>query len=234
MLKSLLRSKTGAAIITGLLRAYIRLLLATIRLERKVDPAAATVIESGEPFLVVFWHNRLGLIAGAWSAGREIAMVRSSHGDGRMLGNALSHVVTRPIEGSTRRNPTAALRGMLRAVADGLPVAITPDGPRGPRMRCQLGVVDVARRTGLPIVTAACSSRPRIQTRSWDRFLVPLPFTRGIVSIGAPLDLSDTTEDREQARRRVEDALTALTDAADRHLGLEPIPPAPEPAGGRA
>lgn len=231
MLKSILRSKTGAAIVTGALRAYIRLLLATIRMERRVDPEAAALMESGKPFLIVAWHNRLGLIASIWPEGKEIAMVRSSHGDGRMLGNALSHIITRPIEGSTRRNPMGAMRGMLKAIEDGLPVAVTPDGPRGPRMRCQPGVVEAARRTGVPVVPATCSSRPRIQTRSWDRFLVPLPFTRGIALIGAPLDLSDTGENRERARRRVEDALTELTDSADRLLGLEPIPPAQQKTG---
>ena len=231
MLKSILRSKTGTAFVTGVLRIYIRLLLATIRIERRIDPAVAELIDGGRPFVIVFWHNRLGLIAGAWPEGKGIAMVHSPHGDGRMLGNALSHVVTRPIEGATRRNPTGAMRGMLKAIKDGLPVAITPDGPRGPRMRCQPGAIEAARRTGVPIVPATCSFRPRIVTRSWDRFLVPLPFTRGIGKIGAPIDLSDVSEDREGARRRVEDALTALTDSADRELGLEPIPPAPERTG---
>lgn len=227
MLKSILRSTIGTAALTKLIRVYIGLILATIRIERRVDPAAADLIDGSAPFLAVFWHNRLGLIPTTWHRGRPMAMVRSSHGDGRMLGGALSDFITRPIEGSTRRNPMAAMRGMLRALRDGLPVALTPDGPRGPRMRCQLGVIEAARRTGVPIIPAACSSRPRIQIRSWDRFLFPLPFTRAVVMIGAPMHVGPD-ENRETARLRVEQTLTRVTDEADRSLGLEPIPPAPE------
>jgi lysophospholipid acyltransferase (LPLAT)-like uncharacterized protein len=226
MLKSFIRSDIGRTFLTEVLRGYIRLLLATIRLERLVDPEAEAIIASGEPFLVVFWHNRLGLIAATWPRGKPLAMVHSSHGDGRMMGEALSHVITVPIEGSTRRNPMNAMRGMLRALKDGYPVAITPDGPRGPRMRCQPGVIEAARRTGVPVLPFTCSSRPRIQVGSWDRFLFPLPFTRGVVMIGAPIHLTKD-DDREEARLRVERELTAVTDAADRHLGLEPTPPAP-------
>lgn len=228
MLKSILRSDAGIAVLTWLIRGYIGLLLATVRLERRIDPETAALFDSGKPFLGAFWHNRLGLIAAAWSDGKPMAMVHSSHGDGRMLGAALEKFITRPIEGSTRRNPMGAMRGMLRALEDGMPVAITPDGPRGPRMRCQIGVVEAARRSGVAIVPAACSTRPRLQATSWDRFLVPLPFTRGVVVYGRPIRVEEETEDREVARRRVEEALNAVTDEADRIMGLDPIPPAPE------
>lgn len=231
MLKSLIRSDIGRTVLTAVLRAYIRLLLATIRMDRHIDPETEAILAGGGPFLAVFWHNRLGLIASAWEVGRPLAMVHSSHGDGRMLGDALSDFITVPIEGSTRRNPMNAMRGILRALKDGYPVAITPDGPRGPRMRCQPGVVEAARRTGLPVLPVACSSRPRIQVGSWDRFLFPLPFTRGVTKIGAPIRIAEA-DDREGARLRVEAVLTAVTDAADRHLGLEPIPPAPPKLGG--
>ncbi len=228
MLKPLLRSDLGIAVLTRLVRGYIRLLLATVRLERHMDPATAALIDSGRPFLGAFWHNRLGLIAAAWTRGRPMAMVHSSHGDGRLLGAALADFISRPIEGSTRRNPMGAMRGMLRALEAGVPVAITPDGPRGPRMRCQVGVIEAARRSGAPIIPVACSSRPRIRAGSWDRFLIPLPLTRGVVVYGAPIHVSDTADDRETARRRVEDALNAVTDEADRLVGATPIPPAAE------
>jgi lysophospholipid acyltransferase (LPLAT)-like uncharacterized protein len=230
MLKSILKSDAGTAVLTWMLRGYLRLLLATIRVEQRIDPAAAAILDTGMPFLAAFWHNRLGLIAAGWSRGRPLAMLHSSHGDGRMLGEALSAFVSRPIEGSTRRNPAAALRGMMRALQDGLPVGITPDGPRGPRMRCQAGVVEAARLCGVPVIPVACSSRPRIQARSWDRFLVPLPFTRGLVIFGPPIDVTEAAADREGFRLRIEEALNRVTDEADRALGLEPIPPAPPTA----
>lgn len=230
MLKSILRSDAGSAVLTWVLRGYLGLLLATVRMDRRIDPAAAELIDSGKPFIGAFWHNRLGLIAAAWTRGRPMAMVHSSHGDGRMLGTALAAFISRPIEGSTRRNPLGALRGMLRALEDGLPVAATPDGPRGPRMRCQMGVVEAARISGAPVIPVAYSSRPRIQARSWDRFLVPLPFTRGVLILGAPVTVTTDAGARERNRARIEETLIRITDEADRTLGLEPIPPAPEKA----
>jgi len=228
MLKSILRSDAGVAVLTWLIRGYIGLLLATVRLERRIDPETARLFDSGKPFLGAFWHNRLGLIAAAWRDGKPMAMVHSSHGDGRMLGAALDKFITRPIEGSTRRNPLGALRGILRALDDGLPVAITPDGPRGPRMRCQPGVVEAARRSGVPVVPVACSSRPRLRANSWDQFLIPLPFTRGVIVYGAPIRLAGAVGEREALRRHLEETLTAVTDEADRLAGVEPIAAAPE------
>lgn len=233
MLKSILRSDAGTAVLTWALRGYLRLLLATVRVAYRFDPQAAGLIDNGRPFIAAFWHNRLGLIAAGWTRGKPMAMVHSSHGDGRMLGAALSDFIARPIEGSTRRNPMAALRGMLRALDDGLPVAVTPDGPRGPRMRCQLGVIEAARRSGVPVIPVACSSRPRLQARSWDRFQIPLPFTRGVFLVGTPIHVSDDIGERERFRQTVEDTLNRMTDEADRALGLEPIAPAPEKAKAR-
>lgn len=228
MLKVFLRSELGIRITAWVLGAYIRLLTGTIRLERRIDPDAADLLEAGTPFLGVFWHNRLGLIAAAWERGKPVAMVQSEHGDSRILGSALSGYVTRPIFGSTRRNPMGALRGMMRAIEDGFVVALTPDGPRGPRMRCHIGVIEAARQTGVPVVPVAWSTRPRIVAGSWDRFLIPLPFTRGVLIFGAPLLIPPERADRETSRKLLEDALTAVTDQADRLVGSEPIQPAPE------
>ncbi|AHC73943.1 hypothetical protein P856_741 [Candidatus Endolissoclinum faulkneri L5] len=226
MLKSIIRSYIGYTTLTKVMRAYIRMLLATINIERYIDQESEAIIASSKPFLVIFWHNRLGLIANSWPRGKPLAMLHSWHSDGCMIGEAMSDFITLPIHGSTRRKPMNALRGMLRALKRGYPVAITPDGPRGPRMRCQPGVIEVARYTGLPILPFTCSLRPCIQIASWDRFLFPLPFTNGVVMIGGPIYL--TKEDnREQARLLVEGILTDVTNAADRYLGMKPTAPAP-------
>ncbi|AFX99577.1 hypothetical protein A1OE_1408 [Candidatus Endolissoclinum faulkneri L2] len=230
MLKSIVRSYIGYTILTKVTRAYIRMLFATINIERYIDQKSDAIITSGEPFLVIFWHNRLGLIPSSWPRGKPLAMLHSSHSDGRMISEAMSDFITLPIEGSTRRKPMNALRGMLRALKKGYPVAITPDGPRGPRMRCQPGVIEVARYTGIPVLPFTCSLRPCIQIASWDRFLFPLPFTNGVVMIGAPIHL--TKEDnREQARLLVEGILTNVTNAADHYLGMEPTAPDPPQQG---
>ncbi len=231
MLKAFQKSDAGLTILSWIVGLYIRLLRVSIRLERDLDPQAADLIAGEAPIIGAFWHNRLALITAAWPRGKPLAMVQSEHGDSRLLGNALADYVTRPVYGSTRRNPLGAFRGMLKALSDGLSVGITPDGPRGPRMRCQSGVIRAARRSGRPILPVAWSTAPRVVAGSWDRFLVPLPFTRGVILIGAPIWIPAEDEDIEHWRSRVEDALTALTDEADRRVGQPAIAPAGPPAG---
>lgn len=212
----------------------VRLVRSTTRWERVADPASAALLAGEEPLIGAFWHNRLMLITAAWPRGRPLAMVMSEHGDSRILGIAVADYVTRPVWGSSRRNPTAALKGMMRALRDGISVAITPDGPRGPRMRCRRGLVQAAMRTGAPIVPAAWAVSRRSVVRSWDRFMVAWPFGRGVVVYGPPIRVPADADAAavEAARRAVEDALNAVTAEADRRMGHAPVAPAPEPAGG--
>src|SRR3546814_5796748 len=110
MLKRLTKSGPGlraAGLLAGLV---IRLVRSTTRWERVVDPGAAALLEGPAPLIGAFWHNRLMLISAAWPRPRPVAMVMSEHGDSRILGIASADYVTRPIWGSSRRNPAAALR----------------------------------------------------------------------------------------------------------------------------
>lgn len=235
MLKRLLKTGAGlqaAGVLAGLV---VRLVCATTRWERVADPESAALLRGDPPIIGAFWHNRLMLINAVWPKPKPVAMVMSSHGDSRILGIAVADYITRPIWGSSRRNPTAALKGMLRALNDGMSVAITPDGPRGPRMRCRPGLVEVAKRTGVPIVPAAWSVSRRKVLRSWDRFVVAWPFGRGVIVVGPPIRVPADADEAatEASRRAVEDALNAVTAEADRRMGHTPIEPAPAGSGGR-
>jgi hypothetical protein len=101
----------------------------------------------------------------------------------------------------------------------------TPDGPRGPRMRAKPGVVRLAMTTGVPIVPITFAASNQRLLASWDRFALALPFARGVLAFGAPLELGRDA-DPEAARRLLEERLNALTLEADQALGLTPIGPA--------
>lgn len=231
MLKRLMKSDAGLRVAGALAGLVVRLVRSTTRWERVVDPDAAAVMAAPEPLIGAFWHNRLMLISAAWPRPRPLAMVMSEHGDSRILGIAVADYVTRPIWGSSRRGPAAALKGMLQALRDGVSVGITPDGPRGPRMRCRRGVVQAAMRTGAPIVPAAWSVSSRTVARSWDRFVIAWPFGRGVIVYGPPIRVPADADAAavEACRRAVEDALIAVTAEADRRMGHAPIEPAAEP-----
>lgn len=230
MLKRLLKSGAGLRMAGALAGAAIRLVRGTTRWERISDPETAALMAGDRPIIGAFWHNRLMLITAAWPKPKPLAMVQSEHGDSRILGIAVADYVTRPIWGSSRRNPAAALKGMLRALRDGISVAITPDGPRGPRMRCRPGLIQAAMRTGVPIVPVAWSVSRHSVARSWDRFIVAWPFGRGVIVYGPPIRVPEDADDAavEACRLAVEEALNAVTAEADRRMGHVPLEPAPE------
>lgn len=218
----------------GLLaRLIVRLVRSTTRWERVADPEAADLLAGPAPLIGAFWHNRLMLISATWPRPRPLAMVMSEHGDSRILGIAVADYVTRPIWGSSRRGAATALKGMLQALRDGISVGITPDGPRGPRMRCRRGLVQAAMRTGAPIVPAAWSVSRRTVARSWDRFVIAWPFGRGVIVYGPPIRVPAAADAAtvESCRLAVEAALNAVTAEADRRMGHAPIEPAPVPSG---
>ena len=113
---------------------------------------------------------------------------------------------------------------MIQEVRGGRPAALTVDGPKGPPRVVQPGILRLVRETGawlLPI--SGASSRPRF-LRSWDRFLVPLPFSRNVVTYGEPFAVPPSMTD-EEAGRRIAEALDAATREADEAVGVVPPPP---------
>jgi lysophospholipid acyltransferase (LPLAT)-like uncharacterized protein len=121
---------------------------------------------------------------------------------------------------------------MLKALKAGEVVGITPDGPRGPRMRASDGIVTVARMAGVPVVPVTYAVARRRVLSTWDRFVLPLPFSAGVFAWGPPIEVPRDLDAAgiETVRRRIETELTGLADAADRMCGCPPVEPAPEAA----
>jgi hypothetical protein len=228
MFKALVRSPNGQRLLGFIARVAIALVVRTTRWQVAGSDEGRRLIEGPGVIIGAIWHNRLMLVGQTWPAGKPLGMVMSNHGDSRILGVAYRKFVTRPIYGSTRKNPTSAFKGMVRTLRDGVSVGITPDGPRGPRMRCHPGVIEAARVTGCAIVPAGWSTKNRKVARSWDRFIIALPFGPGVVVYGDPIHVPPKLDEleRHSMLAQVETAISAVTDEADRLMGHVPIPPA--------
>lgn len=205
---------------------YIRLVRATSRWTVVNGAAAEAAWDAGQPFILAFWHGRLLMMPHAWRRGVAMNMLISTHRDGELIAGTIRHFGLAAVRGSSRRDGATALRGMLKALKSGACVGITPDGPRGPRMRASEGVVGVAKLSGAPILPAAVATSRRRLLGSWDRFALALPFSRGAVVWGAPIHVA-RHEDAAAAALRIETALNAVTDEADRLVGQTPVQPAP-------
>jgi hypothetical protein len=220
-----------ARLLSLLAGAAIRLLRATLRVERINGERYLELRSRGVPILFALWHGRMFLSI-LEHRGQGIATMASQSPDGEIIARWLErngYVATR---GSTTRGGSQALRELVRQVRFGRCAALTVDGPKGPHRVVQPGIVQLAKLTGgwiLPI-TSSCS-RPRFLA-SWDRYLLPLPFSRGVVAYGEPFPIPEDLPDAEAARR-IAEALDAATAEADADAGITPpgIWLAPRPAG---
>lgn len=231
LFKRIAKHDRTRAALCWLAAQYIRLVHATGRWEVVGGDIPARYWDTGQPFIFATWHGRLMMLACAWRRGQPIHMLTSHHRDGQLIARTVAHFGVSQVTGSTSRGGAAALRGMLRVLRAGDYVGISPDGPRGPRMRASPGVVTVAKLAGVPVIPVTYSAARRRVMGSWDRFLVPLPFSRGVFVWGRPIEVPrDASEAAQEAlREEIETRLNALTMAADQRMGHAAIEPAPWP-----
>jgi len=208
---------------------YIRLVRLTGHWTIEGGEAARAHWAEGKPFILAFWHGRILMMPYCWNRAIPIHMLISQHRDGQIIARTVSHFGIQTIAGSSSKGGSAALRAMLKALKGGECVGITPDGPRGPRMRASEGVAQVARMAGVPVIPCSFSAKRRKLLGSWDRFQVALPFSRGVFVWGEPITVPAKADAGEQAAllARIEAELNAITDRADALMGHEPVAPAP-------
>lgn len=218
-------------VVCWLAAQYIHLVWKTSRWEVIGDDIPRQYWHSGLPFILAFWHGRLLMMPYSWDKDRRIHMLISQHRDGQLIARTVAHFGIETIAGSSTRGGSAALRAMLKALKAGDCIGITPDGPRGPRQRVSAGIINVARLSGVPIIPATYAAKRRILLGSWDRFLVPLPFSKGVFVWGRPIHVPKEASDAalEALRDEVEQHMNALTAAADMRMGHAALEPAAWP-----
>jgi lysophospholipid acyltransferase (LPLAT)-like uncharacterized protein len=203
------------------IHCYIRFVYLTNRWRVEGADGPHCLCAEGRPFIGAFWHGRMMLIPMAWRQMAPMHMLISAHRDGRLIAGAMTYFGIESIAGSTRRGGSSALRAMLKRLADGSCVAITPDGPRGPAMTASLGLVNLARLARVPIqpVTYATSRRRLLAT--WDSYHLALPFGRGVILWGEPIEIAPDLDAAalEEARRLVEVRMREMVCEADRLVG---------------
>lgn len=202
-------------ILARLVWSVISLLAATIRF--RVDDRSGLLTPGGnEKLLFTFWHSRLALSAVAYQriihqryASRHLAALVSVSRDGGLLARVLELFDGLPIRGSSSRRGAQALRELVAASRSGYDLAITPDGPRGPCYEVQDGVIATAQLTGLPIIPVSIRLGWKYQLNSWDRFEIPLPFSRCEITLATPIRVprEATPELRSQLRAQLQAAL---------------------------
>lgn len=201
--------------------AFIRALFATVRMRVEGAGPVREFRERGQPVVLVLWHGQmLPLIHLHRNQG--ITVLVSEHRDGEYIARVLHRLGLKTARGSSTRGGSRGLRELLRAAQGGGDLALTPDGPRGPRHSFKEGALLPARIHGLPVVPLAmAASRARV-LGSWDGFTIPAPFSTVQVAYGTPVRIPREADDQALARhaRELGAELDRLTLWCRRALGL--------------
>lgn len=240
MKKKPLDSPAAQFLLSRLVGAWMGLAGATTRWREINREAAAGVLAQRGPVILCVWHGRIMLAHARWlpaSRPRTTYTLVSQSSEGEVISQAIGTLGILSVRGSKEKAGKSkgafdAMRDMIRILKDGQAVAITPDGPRGPRMRTGLGPIQLAKLTGAPIVTVGWATSNQRLLKSWDRFAAPGLFGRGVYVFGDVIRVDRRADepDMESARARLEAELIRVTQEADRLFGFAPVEPEPVPA----
>jgi lysophospholipid acyltransferase (LPLAT)-like uncharacterized protein len=166
--------------------------------------------------IFVFWHERL--LCFTYTHGRYHGRILVSRSrDGEVIARVASGLGFLPVRGSSRRGGVEALRALLAEAGSGYDFGITPDGPVGPLHVFKVGAVYLASQSGLPIIPISVSYGRCWRLKSWDRFIVPRPFTWGVIHVGEAVTVPPELDAAglEAWRARLEAILREHADTTD-------------------
>lgn len=210
MLKRLARHPATLAFAARLLAAWLRLVHRTTRWRVEGREHARAVWASRSPAIGAFWHEQIPLAPALWThregddpdpGPMRCVVLVSRHRDGRLIADIARRLGVDATFGSSTRGALEGFRDLLRLLEAGHTVAITPDGPRGPRRIARSGVARLALLSGRPVVPLGAAVARRRTLRTWDRMALPFPFSRGGLVYGEPITpAADETEESLLAR----------------------------------
>jgi lysophospholipid acyltransferase (LPLAT)-like uncharacterized protein len=215
--------RTLYAIAAPITVGIIKLLWSTYRHTVTGDDPVRELVDQDQPLILTFWHENLFVMT--WylvrlgGLGARVTYLVSPSQDGEFAVRMLAVVGGRAVRGSATRSGVRAMYGLYRAIArENASPVVVPDGPQGPRRHAKPGAVMLGKLSGARILPMACAARRGWRLPTWDRLLLPIPFTRVAVVLGearsVPTEMS--SEELERERAALEVRLRELEDEAKR------------------
>jgi lysophospholipid acyltransferase (LPLAT)-like uncharacterized protein len=174
---------------------------------------------SGKQVILAFWHGRILLMPFPYQTyrGSKACIMNSIHRDGEIITRVIKRFGISAVRGSSTRGWMGGLKGLLEAYRQGYDLIVVPDGPRGPRYQAKSGVLQLARATGAPIFPVSYGAAWKTTINSWDRLLIPFPFSRVTYVIGQSITVPDDASPQmmEEKRQELQETLLAITAQAD-------------------
>ena len=213
-----LRQRIVLRVIIAIGYGFIRLIGPTLRVCVSREEGAQETVGQ-RPLVLNFWHA--GIIPATYLfRGLGIRVMSSNSYDGEYMGRIIRKFGFVAVKGSSSRNAVRALLGLRRALKEGWSVAFSIDGPRGPRYKVKPGPVTLARSSGVPLSTFHIAVESAWVLNTWDRLIIPKPFSRVLIRFGkrisVPADASD--EDLERIQEELQESLDRICEFAEANV----------------
>jgi len=204
--------------ITG--KWFVDALFSTIRMNVIGWDEVAPLMNS-KRFLFAFWHSRI-LPVCYTHKGYNAAIMVSRSKDGEIIAQVIYRQGHEPVRGSSTRGGREALHQIVESLKTGArPGVMIPDGPQGPRRKVQHGIIRLAQITGYPIISITGSFSHMAVLNSWDRFIIPRPFSRCLLMYGKPIYVPSDADEvlQESLRCQLECEMNRITQRVDNYFG---------------
>lgn len=223
LLKKITKSSGFQNFLSWVISLYLKLVFYTTRWTWIGKDQADPHFNNGS-LIVCFWHGNLAMIPfmNFWRHKHILSMV-SGHGDGMMVARTFKRLGIDYTTGSTNRGGARAFLALLDALRSKNIAAIIPDGPRGPARELNVGIIQLSRHGQAPIMPLAYATSRYVQFKSWDKFKLPLPFSKGVFIYGDVVPARQTTDETEieDWRKLVQITISNLQDQADSFFNKE-------------
>ena len=219
VIKKLTKNIFGQKIIGFLIFVITKFIFHSIRWNCLSKKNQDIIFKKKQPYIFCCWHNRLFQGPYLLPKHYKINALQSSHSDGMMTAIIFKLMKINIIFGSSKKDGSKAFFKMVKSIQKGESIAITPDGPKGPKQKVKDGLIKLSQVTGAPIIPLVWYTKKNKKINSWDNFIIPYPFSKGAYLFGKPMYINRKLNLNEfkQARQKVEDELNNLTDFIERY-----------------
>ena len=213
IIKRFSKTNIGQKLIGFLFYSITSLISRSIKWEYLVENEKLNIFNSDKKYIFCCWHNKLFLGPHLLPRNRIINALQSSHSDGMVTSLAFKYLGMNVILGSSKKGGMQAFRKMVKCIQLGESVAITPDGPKGPKEKVKEGIIKLAQITDTSIIPLVWATKKFKLINSWDSFVLPYPFSKGVYSFGKPINVKKKVneEEFEFIRQNLENEIKRLT-----------------------
>lgn len=207
-------------ILPGIFWLFVHATGATLKIRAIGEKRVEALRKNGEKLIYVFWHGRHFLLI-YYMGYRGIHVMVSPSRDGLLISAVLRKSGIGIVQGSSDKSPVRALVNAIQRMKSGGDIGFTVDGPKGPFHKVKPGALYLAKKMNACIIPLTFSSRPSFSMRSWDKYMIPAPFSKAVLIFGKPYRLSADSDEKTIQKEciNLENILNSMTLRADRFVG---------------